>query len=220
MLVHDPLVCTPVPASGGFSASYIGEVRGEMDGTYATELLKRQQNPDQPSEYFIKYSRFERTPTLTSSFGRLGYVQMTFVQPGACLTSATITAFYKDGTTSMVTGVSEGDPISLFGNSPSLVTDSDVGVFGEVSQGMPIVNTGYLTGSAISATLVTKVFSSPVASTSSSANVVAQRRIYAACRDSSTFSGSSGRVNAENANAASSAAFDLSDVTMRAASRW
>ena len=74
MLVHDPSVCTPVPASGGFSASFTGDVSGQLDGTYATELLKRQQNPDDASQYFIKYSRFERTPTLTSAFGSLGYV--------------------------------------------------------------------------------------------------------------------------------------------------
>ena len=82
-----------VPASGGFSASFTGDLKGQLDGTYATELLKRQQDPDEPSQHFIKYSRFERTPTLTSSFGALGNVKMTFVGPGTCLVSAAVTAF-------------------------------------------------------------------------------------------------------------------------------
>ena len=123
MLDHNASVCTPVPASGLFSASFtgqlacaadparystrrpkplasdsrrppplpVGEVSGLTDGAYATELLKRQQNPDEPSAYFIKYSRFQRSQTLTSDFGSLGYVEMTFLQPGACLVSASVT---------------------------------------------------------------------------------------------------------------------------------
>ena len=96
---------------------------------------------------------------------------MSFVGPGTCVTSATVTALYYGGTTSMISGVSAGDAVEVYGNSPSLIPDGDVGVFGEVSQGMPIVNTGYLTGSAISATLVTKTFSSPSGSSSSSTEV-------------------------------------------------
>ena len=118
--MHDPSVCTPVPGSGGFTASFTGELRGEMDGTYATELLKRVQDPDDPSSYFVKYSRFERTPMITSNHASLGHIEMRMVQPGTCLTSAVITAMYYAGGTSMIPGVSAGDAVSVFGMKPPL----------------------------------------------------------------------------------------------------
>ena len=162
-LVHNSDVCTPVLESGAsFTSSFTGELRGEMDGTYATELLKRQQDPDNAGSYFIKYSRFERTPTLTSNRGGLGYVEMRMVAPGICLTSATVTAFYKDGGTSMISGVGVGDnvvdAVANAGHRLSLIQDGLVGVVGEVAEGMPIVNTGYLSGNTLDATLVTKAF--------------------------------------------------------------
>lgn len=99
------------------------------------------------------------------------YVEMLMVQPGTCLTSATVTALYYGGTTSMIPGVGVGDAISVFGNVLSLIADGPVGVIGEIAQGMPIVNTGYLTGSAITAELVTKSISSPAGTVSASAAV-------------------------------------------------
>jgi len=171
-LEHDPAVCTPVPKGGQpFSTSFTGEVSGATDGTYATELLKRLQDPDVAGSYFIKYSRFERTPMLTSDHAHLGHVEMRFVAPGACLTSATVTALFRDGSTAMIPGVGTGDAVSVLGNSFSLIADGTVGMVGEVAQGMPIVNTGYLTGSELSATLVTTLFASPSSSTGSSVAV-------------------------------------------------
>ena len=53
--------------------------------------------------------------------------------------SAEITAFYPDYTTSMIAGVSVGDALTLGGNSLQLISDSVVGVAGEVAAGMPVV---------------------------------------------------------------------------------
>ena len=97
--MENTTVCRLTPTSGSFTDTYTGSLRGELSGAYQSELLRRIQNPQDPSQYFTKYSRFERLSPLTSTHGHLGYIQMTMVGSGQCLVSAEITTFFHSGGT-------------------------------------------------------------------------------------------------------------------------
>ena len=116
-LVVDPTVCEVIPASGVFSPSFTGDVQGQLTGTYSTELLRQNQDPGDESSFFIKYTRLGALSPLSSMHGHLGWIRLRMVSNGVCLTSATITAFYKADSTSNIAGVDAGDSISLFGNT-------------------------------------------------------------------------------------------------------
>ena len=158
-LVVDPTVCELLPASGGsFTASYTGDVQGQMDGSYSTELLKRYHVD---GSYFTKYQRLVRLSQLTSAFGHLGWVRLRVVGNGECLTSATITAFYAAGSTSYVPGVAQDDPLTLHGNTLNLYVDAPVGVLGELRTKAPVLNMAALNGGNATVDTHALLFHSP-----------------------------------------------------------
>lgn len=168
-LVVDPTVCELIPQSGAFSASYTGDVQGQMDGSYSTELLKRYHVD---GSYFTKYQRLVRLNPLTSTFGNLGWVRLRMVSSGACLSSATITAFYAAGTTAYVSGVAQDDPVALNGNEVILYADVSIGVLGELSTRAPVVNTATLSGVSVGVNVHALHFRSPDQMLSSNLQVV------------------------------------------------
>ena len=146
-LVEDSSVCAPVPESGAFDAAYTGPLRGDLSGTYQTEVLQRIQNPSDATKYFIKYSRLQKLTPLQATHGHLGYLEMRLLGSGTCLTSAAVgTAFYFDGGTAFIAGVSAGAPIDVYGNAPQVQLDAPVGVLAQMEDAAPVVNTGYLIG--------------------------------------------------------------------------
>ena len=167
-LYEDDSVCEVVPSAGTFSASYTGPLEGELTSTYQVEGLNRFVDPEDSSKYFIKYSRLQKLEPLTSEHGHLGYVRMKMVGSGSCLTSAVVTAFYYDGLTAFVPGVSLNDPLSVFGGTLVLHTDVAVGVVGQLNTNAPVVNVAELTGASMSVSVLSVLFTSPGTYTSSS----------------------------------------------------
>ena len=179
-LIEDLAVCTLVPTSGTMSGSYVGTVQGELSGAYSTELLKRSQDLEDTSVYFTKYSRFGKLSYLQSTFGHLGYVRFTMVGSGNCLVSATVTSFYYDGGTTWVSGVSNGDSVTLHGNMVTQYVDAAVGVFGQLATSTPVVNTAFLSGLSLSVSVRALLFSSDDTDTSTPAQSPSARRKRAA----------------------------------------
>ena len=168
-LVVNSTVCELVPTSGGFSASYTGDVQGQMDGSYSTELIKRYRVE---GSYFTKYQRLVRLSPLTSTLGHLGWVRLRMVSSGGCFTSATITAFYVAGSTAYVTGVSQEDTVTLNGNQLHLYTDAPVGLLVELGTSAPVINTAHLSGVDMGVDVHGLVYGSPDELVSTTSDVV------------------------------------------------
>ena len=172
-LAADDAVCRPVPTSGSFSAGFEGTINGQTDGTYAIERLVRTQSVSDPSKYWISYSRVGRSSSLTATHGHLGYVRMQMVGSGTCLLAASHIAAFSTPNLAWISGVQNNDPVTLYGGSLTLYTDSCVGVLGQLSTNAPVVNTAYLTSdtATVPVNVLTLAFSSPDSYSSSSATV-------------------------------------------------
>ena len=165
-LVVDPNVCTLSAAGGAdFDPNYVGDVEGELSGTYSSELLKRFQDPSDGTLYFTKYQRLVRLEGLTSNHGHLGWVRLRMVGSGVCLTSATLTAFYLSGGTTYLPGVEPGAPIIVHGNNVVEHVDLAVGVLAELVTSAPVINTNYLLAKEVSVLVRVLRFQSPDAVT-------------------------------------------------------
>ena len=171
-LIEDPSVCTLVPTSSRISGSYVGELQGQLNGMYSTELLKRSQDLEDPSVYFTKYSRFGKLSYLQSSFGHLGHISFTMVGSGSCIASATVTSFYSGGGTTWIPGVSNGDAVKVQGNTVSRYVDTSVGVFGQLITRAPVLNVAFLSGLSQSISVRTVTFSSDDTYSSTISSVV------------------------------------------------
>ena len=169
--VEDLDVCQLVAAAGSFVETYTGSVEGDTSGAYQTELLTRVQSPSDPTEYFTKYSRFQKLDPLASTHGHLGYVRMQMLGSGACLRSASITTFFHSGGTAYVPGVAPDDLVSVYGNGLNLYTDAPVGVIGQLVDAAPVVNTAFFTGVRLTVGIRVLQFSSPDSFTELSASV-------------------------------------------------
>ena len=113
-------VCHPVPKTGTFSDTFVGDISGDIDRTYSYEDLKRQKDL-RKNKYWILYARQNRvfgstgTP-LNSPHGFLGYIRMHAVGSGECLLSTSyIEGASKPGGTAYITGIDPNHPITLFG---------------------------------------------------------------------------------------------------------
>ena len=145
----------------------------EVSRRLAKSLLKRVQNPDDGSSYFIKYSRLQKLTPLQATHGHLGYLEMRLLGSGTCLTSAAVgTAFYFDGGTAFIAGVSAGAPIDVYGNAPQVQLDAPVGVLAQMEDAAPVVNTGYLTGTDVSVSVLALRYTSPSAFSGHDASTV------------------------------------------------
>ena len=170
-IIENTAVCQLVPSSGSMSASYTGALQGDLSGAYQTELLTRLQSPG-GTQYFTKYSRFQRLSALTSTHGHVGYIRMEMVGAGSCVSSAEITTFFHSGSTSYIPGVSTGDAVSVYGNTLASYADAAVGIFGQLNANAPIVNTAPFTGSTVSVPIYVVAFASPDSRSVSSDSVV------------------------------------------------
>jgi hypothetical protein len=158
---ENPSVCHAVPASGSWSGSFTGGVVAQLDGAYAGELANRYEDSSAPGTYFVKYDRITISGSaITTTHEQVGYVKMKMVSAGTCLNSAVIKAFYH-GTGTDIPGGEPDTPITIHGNTISAISDGPIALVGEVSNGMPLLNTAQYTGSPVSATIRQLVFSSP-----------------------------------------------------------
>ena len=65
---------------------------------------------------------------------------------GSCLTSATVMSFYFDGSTTWISGVINGDMVTLHGNAVSQYVEAPIGVFGQLVTSPPVLNTAFPSG--------------------------------------------------------------------------
>jgi hypothetical protein len=131
--------------------------------------VKRAQDLLASIVYFTKYSRSSNIRHLQSNFAHLGYVRFTML--GSCLTSATVMSFYFDGSTTWISGVSNGDMVTLHGNAVSQYVEAPIGVFGQLVTSPPVLNTAFPSGVSQDASVCTLTFSSGDIKSSSSASI-------------------------------------------------
>ena len=133
-----------------------GPPRGDLSGTYQTEVLQRIQNPSGRDQVLHQVLYLQKLTPLQATRNHLGYLEMRLLGSGTYLTSAAVgTAFYFDGGTAFIAGVSAGRSIDVYGNAPQVQLDAPVGVLSHRWRvAAPVVNTGYLTGTDVSVSVL------------------------------------------------------------------